>query len=211
LRFCVLRAQLIEKVQFLFEAEGQAGGAEGQWGKLIPAEKSSLVGVISGMELTAGDCGSVNQNDICPTLMFAPGHQVEQAKDVDVQAGFFQAFAGSSLRGVFAGIHKAGWKGPIAHLWLVNPAHQQHFAFLLNQHPGSHFWIFKIHPATFRAFRTRRAKKQARPGGRAAVRAKMDWTIFHFFSEQRLRPAAQVKGGCTGCQGKQTQQDLHTQ
>jgi len=124
-----------------------AGGFECQRWYFMQAEVRHFIYIIIGLQFPAKRHSAVDDQDIRPARVFAPGNDIQHAGDAHLQSSLFQALTLGSPRRIFICIHEAGREGPQAALGIIDPADEQHLFSLHQNDRHRHLGIGKMDPA----------------------------------------------------------------
>jgi len=147
------------------------GSTERQGRQFAHGKPPRFVCVVPGGQRALEHLGGVNDDEISAARMFTTRDHVDHVRDPYSKSGLFQAFPGSGFSWILARIDKAGRQGPEAAEGLIDAAHQQHAAILLNQDSRGDLRVGKMDPAALRADRTVFAETLFAVNGSPAPRA----------------------------------------
>ena len=103
---------------------------EGQRRQVVERKEDSPIRVIGCLQCPTYHPGTVDDDDIRSSLMFSPGDDVDQARDLYDEPGFFAAFAHRGAGWILIKVDKPGGKRPLALARAQSPADEKHPALL---------------------------------------------------------------------------------
>lgn len=137
-------------------------GAECERRKITWIKPLGAVGIVAGPQNAGDDFGVEYDYKIRAARVLATRDDVNDARRMDGEAGFLQAFALGRPARIFAGVDEAGGQGPLAAVRFVDAAHKQDTPILAKQNGHGYLGIREVHPAALRTCGTKLAEVYGR-------------------------------------------------